>query len=284
MLIDEYKRSLKMPEAEEVFDLLLYRPVAFLFVKAVYRSPITPNQVTFLSMLAGLVAAWFFSTGSAAVLSWAALFYAVANILDCSDGQLARLQKSGTLMGRVVDGVADYISSVAIFLSLGIGFTRNADPQWLLVIGAGLGSAVHSFFFDHYQGEFISTVRSEKNFLEKEIEQFTQEIHRLEHEKVGTLKIIVLRIYLRYLSYQKRANTKNERQTFEPESYRKENRVMVRLWSFLGPTTNRTLLIACAIAGRIDLYLWSVFIFGNCWLLVCYLLQRNIHRCLQSAS
>src|SRR5271169_1636711 len=130
MLIDEYKRSLKMPEAEEVFDLLLYRPVAFLFVKAAYCSPITPNQVTFLSMVAGLVAAWFFSTGSAA------LFYAVANILDCSDGQLARLQNSGTLMGRVVDGVADYISSVAIFLSLGIGFARNADPQWLLVIGA----------------------------------------------------------------------------------------------------------------------------------------------------
>ncbi|HMD13820.1 MAG TPA: CDP-alcohol phosphatidyltransferase family protein, partial [Bacteroidota bacterium] len=184
MLIDEYKRSLKMPEAEEVFDLLLYRPVAFLFVKAVYCSPITPNQVTFLSMVAGLVAAWFFSTGSAAFFYWAALFYAVANILDCSDGQLARLQNSGTLMGRVVDGVADYISSVAIFLSLGIGFARNADPQWLLVIGAGLSSALHAFFFDHYQSEFMSIVRSEKNFLEKEIEQFTQEIHRLENEKV----------------------------------------------------------------------------------------------------
>ncbi len=284
MLIDEYKRSLKMPEAEELFDLGFYRPIAFLFVKAVYRSPITPNQVTFLSMVAGLVAAWFFSIGSAAVLSWAALFYAVANILDCSDGQLARLQKSGTLMGRVVDGVADYISSVAIFLSLGIGFARNADPQWLLVIGAGLSSALHAFFFDHYQSEFMSIVRSERNFLEKEIEQFTREIHRLENEKVGTLKILVLRIYLRYLNYQKRANTKDERQSFDPVNYRKENRIMIRLWSFLGPTTNRTLLIACALAGRIDLFLWSVFIFGNCWLLVCYLLQRNIHLRLQSVS
>ncbi len=284
MLIDEYKRSLKMPEAEEVFDLLVYRPIAFLFVKAVYRSPITPNQVTFLSMVAGLVAAWFFSIGSAAVLSWGALFYAVANILDCSDGQLARLQKSGTLMGRVVDGVADYISSVAIFLSLGIGFARNADPQWLLVIGAGISSALHAFFFDHYQSEFMSIVRSEKNFLEKEIEQFTQEVHRLENEKIGTVKILVLRTYLRYLYYQKRANTKDERQSFDPENYRKENRIMIRLWSFLGPTTNRTLLIACALTGRIDLFLWTVFIFGNCWLLVCYLLQRNIHRRLQSAN
>ena len=57
MLVEEYKRSLKMPEAEEVFDLIFYRPLAFVFVKLVYRSPVTPNQVTLLSMIAGLIAA-----------------------------------------------------------------------------------------------------------------------------------------------------------------------------------------------------------------------------------
>src|SRR5213082_3099465 len=88
MLIEEYKRSLKMPEAEEIFDLLFYRPIAFVFVKIIYRLPITPNQVTGLSLLAGLISAWYFSLGASAALVSAAAWYAIANILDCSDGQL----------------------------------------------------------------------------------------------------------------------------------------------------------------------------------------------------
>ncbi|MBI3765873.1 MAG: CDP-alcohol phosphatidyltransferase family protein, partial [Ignavibacteriales bacterium] len=121
MIVEEYKRSLKMPEAEEVFDLLFYRPVAFILVKMIYRLPITPNQVTGFSLVAGLIAALFFSMSTAAAIVMGALWYALANILDCADGQLARLQHSGTLLGRVVDGVIDYISSVAIFLGIGIG-------------------------------------------------------------------------------------------------------------------------------------------------------------------
>jgi hypothetical protein len=53
---------------------------------------------------------------------------------------------------------------------------------------------------------------------------------------------------------------------------------MIRLWSFLGPTTNRTLLIVCALIGRIDLYLWIIVVAGNLWLAVCSIVQGRIHR------
>ena len=121
MFLDDYKKSLKMPEAEEIFDLLFYRPIAYGFVKLFYRLPITPNQVTFLSMVCGLIAAHEFSLGTSIALMWAAFWYALANILDCADGQLARLQRSGTVFGRLVDGIADYITSIAIFGGIGIG-------------------------------------------------------------------------------------------------------------------------------------------------------------------
>jgi len=276
MIVEEYRRSLKMPEAEELLDLLFYRPLAYLFVKAVYRLPITPNQVTLLSLLAGLASAWCFSLAPDVALSWAAIWYLVANVLDCSDGQLARLQKSGSLLGRVVDGVADYVSSIAIFL--GIGLSAGASHPWALVVAAGLSSGLHAFFFDHYQSEFISTVRAERNFLEREVETFTGEIARLRGTGRGTLKVAVLGLYLRYLSFQKRSSTKAEAQSFDPEIYRAANHGMIRLWSMLGPTTNRSLLIACAFTGRVDLFLWGVVTAGNAWLVVCFLLQRRIHR------
>jgi len=280
MWLEDYKRSLKMPEAEEVFDLVFYRPIAFVFVKIIYRLPISPNQVTLLSTVAGLVSAWYFSVASGAALIWAAMWYAIANILDCSDGQLARLQHSGTLFGRVVDGVADYISSVAIFLGIGVGLAAIGQSQWLLVVVGGVSSATHAFFFDHYQSEFISTVRGEKNFLEREVKQFTVELRRMQTERRNGFKTFILKLYLRYLGYQKRSSTKAERQAFEPEHYRTKNLVMIRLWSFLGPTTNRTLLIVCALAGRADIFLWIIGSIGNAWLIVCYLRQRQIHRTL----
>ena len=34
----QYLASLKMREVEEFFDLVFYRPLAFLFVKAIYRT------------------------------------------------------------------------------------------------------------------------------------------------------------------------------------------------------------------------------------------------------
>ena len=281
MLLKEYKRSIKMTDAEEILDLIFYRPIAFLFVKGIYQLPITPNQVTLLSLVAGLIAAWYFALADGTAFVSAALWYALANVLDCSDGQLARLQNSGTHFGRVVDGGVDYISSLAIFLGVGIGMSRSGQEQWWLVSATMISSAIHAIFFDHYQNEYISMVRGEKNFLEREIDRFTTELRKLETSHRYGLQQFVLRLYLRYLNLQKISSTKRGAAMFVPDHYRARNSLMIRLWSFLGPTMNRSTLIGCALAGRVDLYLWAIMIPGNCWMVLCYLLQKRIHRLME---
>ena len=284
MLIEEYKRSLKMPQAEEVFDLVFYRPLAFVLVKGIYRLPVTPNQVTLFSLLAGLVAAWFFASGNPGLLIGGAVWYAIANILDCADGQLARLQSSGTLLGRVVDGVADYISSAAIFLGIGFGLAASGASAWWLVFMAGISSALHAMFFDHEQSEFLSASRGDGRFLDGEIAQFAERVDDLKRSRQERMKIFILSFYIRYLKLQQRASTRQEQHVCDPQLYRTRNRVMIRLWSFLGPTTNRSLLIACALSGRIEAYLWIVVVAGNIWLPVCYVLQGRIQRKIASEA
>jgi hypothetical protein len=283
MLFEEYKRSLKMPEVEEVLDLIFYRPVAFLFVKLIYRMPVTPNGITMLSLLSGLIAAWYFSIGVSQALVVGALWYATANILDCSDGQLARLQQSGTLLGRVVDGVIDYISSVAIFLGIGIGLSIAGSPQWIVVIIAGISSAIHAIMFDRYQNEFITVVRNEKNFHHREVERFTNEIQRMTAEHRDAGKVFFLKLYLSYLRIQKHSGPSDDTR-FDPEFYKNKNLLMIRLWSFLGPTTNRTLLIVCALAGKVEYFLWIIILPANLWLVMCFLVQRKINRDLVTGS
>jgi hypothetical protein len=277
-LIEEYKSSLKMPEAEEILDLVFYRPVAFGFVKTIGHLPVTPNLITVLSLFCGLLAGWDFSIAAHDTLMWGAFWFAAANILDCSDGQLARLQQSGTLMGRVLDGVVDYITGIAIFVGIGIGLAANGHNLWWLVIAAGLSSAVHAVFFDYYQNEFMSAVRAERNFLDREVERFHGEIVRMKEERRDGLKVFFLNIYVRYLAFQNKASTKRQSVNVDPETYRTENRTMIRLWSFLGPTTNRTVLIVCAVLGMVQEYLWAVITLGNIWFLLTFILQRRIHR------
>lgn len=279
MLLEEYKRSLKLPEAEEYLDLFIYRPIAFVFVKIIAPLPVTPNGITMLSLLAGLISAWQFSLQA---LIPAALWHAAANILDCSDGQLARLQNSGTPLGRVVDGVVDYISSIAIFLGIGFGLASCDSQLWLLVVAGGVSSALHAIVFDHYQNEFIANVRGEQNYLEREYQRLNETIVNLRKDSRGTFKMLFISLYLNYLSVQQRSTTNKQSIRHDNNVFRQKNMKMIRYWTFLGPTTNRSMLICCALAGRTDLFLWIVITLGNLWLLICSLLQRRIDRKLDS--
>src|SRR5664280_3556934 len=94
----EYKNSLKMAEAEEVIDLVLYRPLAFLVVISVYNTKIKPNHLTLTAMVMGILGGCLYSIGSHLTCIAGAIFYLLFNIFDCSDGQLARIKKNLSLI------------------------------------------------------------------------------------------------------------------------------------------------------------------------------------------
>ena len=284
-LLQEYKKSLKMQEAEEVLDLIVYRPIAFGFVKLIHRLPITPNQVTVLSFLCNLAAAYYFSLGVTEFFGVAALWFFVGNVLDCSDGQLARIQQSGSPLGRLVDGVLDYVSTVAIFVALGIGLTRQSGDAvvWYLVIAGGIFSALHAMLFDQYQQEFISTVRGERNFLNRENEKIRAELDGLVERKQQPLRRIFLQVYLKYMLIQERSQIKHESQTRFPSLlYMEQCKGLMRGWTFLGSTTNRSLLMLAGVLHDPSLFLWIVLLPGNLWLGVMLAWQKRVYRRLDS--
>ncbi len=282
--IAEYKNSLKMGEAEELLDLVFYRPIAFVFVKLIYRFPITPNQVTFLSLLAGFASAWYFLPGTREGFIWAGVWYAIANTLDCGDGMLARLQKSGTPYGRLVDGVVDWAISVAIFVGLGFGLSRaTGNPMtWWLVAAGGFTSALHAIVFDYIQQEYICNVRGTRNFLSKELGRVRAELDERSAQGSQWWSRLWLEIYVRYLTLQSKSQFKeNGEQQAPPALFREHNYRLMRWWTVLGATTNRTGLIVAALLGRPDIFCWIVAIPGNLFLLSMLLLQRRAQRRLE---
>jgi phosphatidylglycerophosphate synthase len=285
-LAEEYKKSLKMAEAEEFLDLVLYRPLAMIFVRLVHRTPMTPNGVTFLSFVAGIIAAWYFAQGTAAPLFLAGLWYAAANVLDCSDGQLARLQGSGTPLGRLVDGVVDWAISVAVFSGVAIGLQRlTGDTSvWYPVVGAGVSSALHAFMFDLHQQQFIATVRGQRNFVERELDVMRPELSRLNQSGGNPIRRLFLTIYVAYLDGQLRSrSSKLKGHQYSAEIYRARNKRVMRFWTLLGPTTNRTLLVVAGLVNNLWIFVWPVLIVGNVLLVVAVLWQRHVWHQLDKA-
>src|SRR3974377_865154 len=115
-LKEEYISSLKSFDVEEIIDLLIYRPLSFLLVKLIYPTNLTPNQLSVFAMILGILAGVFYGIGTHQFIIFAAASFFMCNIFDCADGQLARLKKNGTRVGRIIDGLIDYVTAISTFV------------------------------------------------------------------------------------------------------------------------------------------------------------------------
>ncbi len=81
----------------------------------------TPNVITMLSMVVGLVAAVFFIPGSWELALIGALLFQFSVIIDCCDGEVARLTFSESKFGQELDIWADNVVHMAIFAGIACG-------------------------------------------------------------------------------------------------------------------------------------------------------------------
>lgn len=284
----DYKKSLKMIEVEEVLDLTIFRPPAFLLVKLIYRTSITPNQITWLSLFFGVFGAFLITLGTATTYFFAAICFIIYNILDCSDGQLARLQKSGTLTGRIVDGSADYIVAVTSYLAIGFGFASNSnDPLlfWTLTVLAGMTNALHSLALDYFRNQFLDYALDRKSILGEELEKFEEEYKKIVESKKWSLDRFLIWIYLKYSIIQiKMSSKQQEVQTrlYDPVNYYNKNKRMIHLWTYIGPTTELTFMIICALINRWDIFLWGMVTVANAYAIILYMMQRSVNGSLRT--
>ncbi len=288
ILIQEYKNSLKKIEVEEIFDLYFYRPLAFLLVKAIYPTNITPNQLTLISMIFGVIGAIFYSAGNHKAFIIGALLVLLYNVVDCSDGQLARLKKNGTPVGRILDGIADYVVSTAVYFGIAFGFASNSSNPflwWLITAGAGFSNALHAGLLDFFRTRYLDYALNRASVLDEGLREFEEEFERLKNVKGRYFDKAVIWIYLKYSAVQQKVTSpkpKAEKSLhISSKEYVKMNRHLIKLWIFLGTTTQWTFLIVTSFLNRIDIYLLGILIFGNVLAIILYFFQARIDAALK---
>lgn len=133
-----YKQSLKPKDI--VWNLYVARPLAALSLIFLRRSPITPNQLSFMGLFV------FFGV-AAALLTWsgplgffvAVLVLQLSYVFDCADGQLARLKNQTSSVGAYLDFLIDEIKALILVGGCAARlWQETADVRWLGVGIAGV--------------------------------------------------------------------------------------------------------------------------------------------------
>jgi len=116
------------------------RPPAAVVVYALRGTPITPNQLTFLSGLIAAAACAMFALlpGHAWLIATAAVFE-LSFVLDCADGQLARLRRTASSLGHLLDFLIDELKAMLLYGAVAVRLWRDTGDVRLLLVGlAGL--------------------------------------------------------------------------------------------------------------------------------------------------
>ena len=131
-IVDAYRRTSKPNDI--LWNRFVARPLAAAIIVPLSRTPVTPNQVTLLTLpvfLAG-AALLAFKPGWGALVAGAAIIE-LSYVLDCADGQLARLKGTSSPVGAHLDFLMDEIKAFTLVVAVaGRLWQAEQDPRYLV--------------------------------------------------------------------------------------------------------------------------------------------------------
>ena len=143
-------------EIEEITNLYIIHPLASRLVPIFARLHITPNAVSIMGMLFGILSAFayyryldprFAIAGFALMIAW--------HIMDGADGQLARYTQSYSYFGKVLDGIADNVTFVAVYAALAVTSSRrHGNWVYALVAISAVFHAIQSASYETQRQEY----------------------------------------------------------------------------------------------------------------------------------
>lgn len=203
---EAYLSSLKSLETENYIDRVFYRPVGFRIAWSLRNTGITPNTITVISIVVGMMGAWSFYYDSIWMTLLGIAGLVTANILDCVDGQLARLTGIKSKIGRILDGMAGDLWFITLYTAIALRM-YDASGHWIFIVGAVLSMMSHlvqAAVTDLYKTFHLWVIGGKNG---KEFESYAVVKSRVDAMPVGFSRL-VSRIYSYYTLMQAKLSPK----------------------------------------------------------------------------
>jgi phosphatidylglycerophosphate synthase len=130
-------RSLSLANPGLVDQLINWR-LSLPITRLLSYTPLRPNHVTIVASLLGLLGAALVLEGDPRGIAVSGLLLEAQMILDCCDGQLARLRFQGSALGQWLDNVSDDVIDITFITCAGLAL---GGPWAVAAIAAGIGRA-----------------------------------------------------------------------------------------------------------------------------------------------
>ncbi|ANU64707.1 CDP-alcohol phosphatidyltransferase family protein [Muribaculum intestinale] len=203
-----YRDTLKSMDTEEHIDLAFYRPIGYMWACLAKRLGVTPNAITIASIFLGIGAGIMFYFPDMWLNVIGMLLLIWANSFDSADGQLARMTKQYSRLGRILDGLSGdlWFASIYIAICLRENITSeffSAHPWviWVVAVVTGLCHAKQAAAADYYRQFHLYFLKGEEGSELESCDELRSRLATLSWSK-NFWKKLTLTFYTQYTANQ----------------------------------------------------------------------------------
>ena len=136
-----------------MYDHLIRQPKETILRPLARKVSLSPNTLTAIGLLFGLVAALLCAFG---LFRWALYFWIANRLLDGLDGEVARVRGTQSDLGGYLDILADLL--IYAFIPIGLTFSNGLTAAWL-----SLSLMLASFYLNVGSWMYLSSILEKRN-------------------------------------------------------------------------------------------------------------------------
>ncbi len=244
----------------EPINRYVHIPLAAILVRPLIHTPVTPNQVTLLSVLFALVAAFGFSQGTLEGLIAGGVLFEFSLILDCVDGQLARAKNMASDLGRLIDGIGGYIANLGVVVGIGFGFPETVPTMIALTVI----TILRAIAYDYCKQAMTTRINEGQDWA-------MQEQIKIESQMKSNPSIL-LTLYHGYLKFQRAVfDRRSNAETGSDSAWSKDQRIafhksnknVLSLWKWNGPDIIFFIMAVGGMTGCLPTTLLPLALFAS---------------------
>lgn len=143
-------------EIEEFTNLHFIHPLSNTFTEVFADLNFSPNMVSVLGMLCGVSAGVAYYHYHSPIFALVGFLLMIGwHILDGADGQLARLLQAQSEVGKIIDGICDYVTFASVYVGLGLAISdERGNWVWLLIVASGVAHAAQAAAYEVQRQEY----------------------------------------------------------------------------------------------------------------------------------
>ena len=199
-----YKDSLKSMDTEETFDLIFYRPIGYGWALLAKKLGITPNAITIASIFLGVGAGVAFYFNNIWINILGVILLVWADSFDSADGQLARMTKQYSRIGRILDGLSGDFWFAAIYVAICLRenvtsefFSSHHWVIWVMAVVTGFCHATQAAMGDYYRQFHLFFLKGKEGSELDSASQLWEKFHELSWKR-DFWKKLTLAFYTNY--------------------------------------------------------------------------------------